>query len=204
MAGPTTEFWQERFEKKETGWDRGGASPQLLAWLDAGELTPCRIAVPGCGAGWEVAELVQRGFDVVGLDYTPAAVERTLAHLASKGLTAEVVQADVLSYTPSVPFDAIYEQTCLCALHPDHWFDYSQQLRQWLRPGGSLFAVFMQMPRAEALEQGMVVGPPYHCDINAMRALFTATDWVLPKPPYAKVPHPNGAHELALRLQLRA
>lgn len=29
MAGPTTEFWQERFETKTTPWDRRGASPQL-------------------------------------------------------------------------------------------------------------------------------------------------------------------------------
>ena len=59
MAGPTTDFWQERFEKKQTGWDRGATSPQLLAWLESGALQPCRIAVPGCGSGWEVAEPCQ-------------------------------------------------------------------------------------------------------------------------------------------------
>lgn len=203
MAGPTTEFWQERFEKKETGWDRGGASPQLNAWLEAGDLQPCRIAVPGCGSGWEVAELVQRGFDVVALDYTPAAVERTNALLLSKGLTAQVIQANVLEYQPSQPFDAVYEQTCLCAIHPDFWFAYSTQLKGWLKPGGTLFAAFMQMLRPPAVEQGLIVGPPYHCDINAMRALFTESNWVWPKPPYAKVPHPNGAHELGLVLQRR-
>lgn len=203
MAGPSREFWQERFEKNETSWDRGGVSPQLTAWLDAGELTPCRIAVPGSGAGWEVAELAQRNFEAVGIDYTPAAVERTHAHLLSKKLNAEVVQANVLTYEPLAPFDAVYEQTCLCAIHPDHWFAYSVQLRKWLRPGGLLFALFMQIPRPPALEQGLIVGPPYHCDINAMRALFTSKHWVWPKPPYVKVPHHNGAHELALRLQLR-
>ena len=52
MSGPTPSFWQERFEKQETRWDRGAPSPQLLAWLDSGALLPCRIAVPGCGGGW--------------------------------------------------------------------------------------------------------------------------------------------------------
>lgn len=203
MAGPTIEFWQERFEKKETGWDRGSVSPQLTAWLVADELKPCRIAVPGCGSGWEVAVLAQRGFEVVAIDYTLAAVERTHAHLLTKGLKAEVVQADVLTYQPTKPFDAVYEQTCLCAVHPDYWFDYSCQLRKWLSPGAALFVAFMQMPRPPALEQGLIVGPPYHCDINAMRALFTEQNWVWPKPPYAKVPHPNGAHELALILERR-
>ena len=74
MAGPTADFWQEKFNKNEIAWDRGAASPQLLAWLDSGALQPCRILVPGCGSGWEVAELARRGFEVVGLDYTEAAV----------------------------------------------------------------------------------------------------------------------------------
>lgn len=100
MAGPTTDFWQQRFENKETGWDRGAPSPQLLAWLENGALQPGRIPVPGCGGGWEVAELARRGFDVIGIDYTPAAVGRTRALLSDQGLAAEVVQADVLTYQP--------------------------------------------------------------------------------------------------------
>ena len=203
MAGPTTQFWQERFEKKETGWDRGGASPQLLAWLDSGALQACRIGVPGCGSGWEVAELAKRGFDVVGLDYTAAAVEKTRLLIDAQGLKAQVLQADVLNYQPKHEFDAIYEQTCLCAIHPEHWLEYAQQLHQWLKPEGSLWVLYMQMIRPDATEQGFIQGPPYHCDINAMRALFPEKKWLWPKPPYAKVAHPNHSHELALRLVAR-
>jgi SAM-dependent methyltransferase len=203
MAGPTPEFWQQRFENNETGWDRGSPSPQLLAWLESGELQPCRIAVPGCGSGWEVAELAKRGFEVIGIDYTVAAVEKTKALLRARTLKAEVIQADVLVYQPTTSFDAIYEQTCLCAIHPDHWFQYAKQLREWLNPGGVLWVLFMQMIRPAASEHGLIVGPPFHCDINAMRALFPGSNWVWPKPPYAKVPHPNLAHELGLRLVRR-
>jgi len=203
MAGPTTEFWQERFKKKETGWDRGNASPQLLEWLDAGDLKPCRIAVPGCGSGWEVVELVHRGFEVVAIDYTAAAIEKTNANLLSKGLKAEVVQADVLTYQPARPFDAIYEQTCLCAIHPEHWLEYSQQLHHWVKPEGSLWVLYMQMIRPAASEEGVIHGPPYHCDINAMRALFSEKAWIWPRPPYAKVDHPNLSHELAVCLVRR-
>ncbi|OGA84676.1 MAG: thiopurine S-methyltransferase [Burkholderiales bacterium RIFCSPHIGHO2_01_FULL_63_240] len=200
MSGPTQAFWQERFEKQETRWDRGGPSPGLLAWLDSGALQPCRIAVPGCGGGWEVAELARRGFDVVGLDYTEAAVSRTRALLRKQELQAEVTQADVLQHQPDRPFDAIYEQTCLCAIHPDHWTSYAQQLHRWLKPDGILWAMFMQKPRPEAVEQGLIEGPPYHCDINAMRALFPSTLWSWPKPPYPQVNHPSLMHELAVPL----
>ncbi|MCH8178409.1 MAG: methyltransferase domain-containing protein [Proteobacteria bacterium] len=200
MTGPTPDFWQNLFDQNATRWDRGGCSPQLLAWLDSGALAPCRIAVPGCGGGWEVAELARRGFEVIGIDYTPAAVERTRALLAEQGLHAEVVQADVLQWQPAAPLDAVYEQTCLCALHPDLWTGYAQQLHRWVRPGGTLFALFMQMVRPGAVQEGLIEGPPYHCDINAMRALFPGTQWHWPKPPYPQVKHPNLSHELVLPL----
>lgn len=200
MSGPTPDFWQERFDKQETRWDRGGASPQLLRWLDEGTLTPCRVAVPGCGSGWEVAELARRGFDVTGLDYTRAAVEQTRVRCEAAGLSVRLEQADVLQYRPAEPFDAIYEQTCLCAIYPDHWVDYALQLHRWLKPGGRLHALFMQMPRPSALQEGRIEGPPYHCDINAMRALFPASHWTWPKPPYPTVPHPSLSHELAVVL----
>lgn len=203
MTGPTPDFWQARFESQQTGWDRGGPSPQLLAWLDSGALKPCRIAVPGSGHGWEVLELAQQGFDVTALDYTPAAVTSVRERLARSGLNATVVQADVLIHEPEQPFDAVYEQTCLCAIHPEHWQTYAQQLHRWIKPGGHLYLLLMQRPRAEAVSQGLIEGPPYHCDINGMRALFPERMWHWPKPPYAQVPHPSLSHELAMVLQRR-
>ena len=50
---------------------------------------------------------------------------------------------------------------------------------------------------------GFIEGPPYHVDVNALRALFDAGRWVWPKPPYVRVPHHNGSHELALVLVRR-
>ena len=203
MAGPTREFWQSKFESRHTPWDRGEASPQLGTWLAAGALGhAARVAVPGCGAGWEVAELAAAGHRVTALDYAAAAVERTRALLAQRRLTAQVVTADVLQWQPAEPLDAVYEQTCLCALHPDHWAGYAAQLHRWLRPGGALLGLFMQTLRAGAAD-GLIEGPPYHCDIHAVRALFPEPSWEWPKPPYPRVPHPMGLAELAVVLVRR-
>ena len=199
MAGPTSTFWQERFEQSDTPWDRGAPGPQLIAWLESGALAPCRIVVPGCGSGHEVALLAARGFDVVGLDYVAAAVDRTNDALRTAGVAACVIQADVLTWKPDARFDAVYEQTCLCALHPDHWVAYADRVHAWLNPGGRLFGLFAQGARRGAAD-GFVEGPPYHCDIHAMRALFDAARWEWPKPPYARVPHPMGIAELAVAL----
>ena len=124
MTQLSPHFWQEKFETQQTGWDRGQASPQLMRWLADDVLNPRngqRIAVPGCGKGWEVAALSKAGFEVTGLDYTPAAVTEAQNRLQEAGLRAQVIQADVLAYQPELPFDAVYEQTCLCALSPEHW-----------------------------------------------------------------------------------
>jgi SAM-dependent methyltransferase len=202
MAGPTKEFWEQRFAAGETPWDRGEANPQLATWLAAGALQPGRILVPGCGSGYEVAALAKAGFEVTALDYASLAIGRTRKRLEGAGLKATLVEADALSWQPPRAFDAVYEQTCLCALYPDHWRDYADQLHRWLQPGGRLFALFVQWLRPEAAE-GAVVGPPYHCDINAMRALFPQSRWSWPKPPYPRTTHPRGLAELAVVLEHR-
>jgi SAM-dependent methyltransferase len=203
VAGPTREFWQQRFVANEMPWDRGAANPQLANWLASGTLAPCSILVPGCGAGYEVEALARKGFDVTALDYAPAAITLTRERLAQANVRATLVQADALEWQPAAPFDAVYEQTCLCALHPDHWRAYAERLDAWLAPGGRLYALWMQVLRAGAAD-GLVEGPPYHCDINAMRALFPAPRWEWPAPPYPRVPHPRGWAELAVVLTHRS
>jgi SAM-dependent methyltransferase len=193
MAGPDISFWQDRYLNQQTPWDNGADDPEILTWLSDGTLsaTDSPVLVPGCGSGRDLTLLASKGIAVTGLDYAPVAVAIARERLARAGLTAQVEQADVLSWSPPSPAGAIIERTCLCALHPDHWVCYAQRLHAWLRPGGRLFAQFEQVPRPES-DEGWVKGPPYHCDINAMRALFTSERWDWPKPPY---PHGgNGGH----------
>jgi SAM-dependent methyltransferase len=199
MAGPTREFWEQRFRGQDTPWERGEVSPQLTAWLEDGSLAPCRILVPGCGSGMDVAALARAGFEVTALDYAPAALELTERRLRAESLQAELILADVLHWETSTPFPALYEQTCLCALHPDHWQAYAAQLAAWIEPGGHLFGLFMQALRPGAGE-GRVEGPPYHCDINAVRALLPERAWRWPAPPYPCIPQTMGRNELAIVL----
>ena len=72
--------------------------------------------------------------------------------------------------------------------------------RAWVRPGGTAVRAVHAGARCRRRADGFVTGPPYHCDIHAMRALFPSSRWSWPKPPYERVPHPLGAHELALVL----
>ncbi|PXW92362.1 thiopurine S-methyltransferase [Sphaerotilus hippei] len=207
MAGPTLDFWQQRFEAGDLPWDRGEPGPQLAVWQQAGLLAPgVRVAVPGCGSGHEVLALAQAGCHVTAIDYAPGALALTRQRLEAAGLPASavtLVQADVLAWQPDEPVDVIYEQTCWCALHPDHWSAYAARLAHWLRPGGTLALLAMQALR-EGAREGRVEGPPYHLDVHMLRALLPASGWDWPAPPHVPVPHPNGRwFELAITLQRR-
>ncbi|HJV61749.1 MAG TPA: methyltransferase domain-containing protein, partial [Albitalea sp.] len=148
MQGPGVAFWEQRFAQGNIPWDRGAPGPQLAAWLAAGVLRAGdTVIVPGCGSGHEVVALAAAGCRVTALDYAPGAVEMTRQRLAHSGTHAELLRADVLQWKPEQPCDAVYEQTCLCALHPDQWVEYAARLRTWLRPDGLLCALFMQARR---------------------------------------------------------
>ena len=200
-GGPSVAFWQERFESQRTPWDRGAVNPALAPLLAQGVLpVGARVLVPGCGAGYEVVQLAAQGFRPVAVDYAPAAVGLTRARLAQAGLDAEVIEADLLDWAPSAPVDAIWDQTCLCALHPDLWVAYAQRLASWLAPGGTLMLLAVQIER-DGRRDGRIEGPPYHCDINAVRALFPSNRWQWPRPPYPRHAHPAGFAELEVVLE---
>jgi len=163
-------IWENRYLEKQTGWDRGKTSEGLLYWLNNGLISPCRILVPGCGNGYEVITLAEKGFDVTAIDVAPTPIKNLKAALASAGLNAQLIQDDFFNWQPEQPFDAIYEQTSLCALEPELWKQYEACLYQWLKPEGVLLAQFMQT--------GQEGGPPYHCEIAAMHTLFSEDKWL--------------------------
>lgn len=193
QASVTADFWEQRYRQQQTGWDRGEASPALERWLAQDAVPRGRVLVPGCGRGHEVLRLAQAGHDVTAVDVAPSALAALEARLEGARLTATLVQANLLSWSPEQPFDAIYEQTCLCALDPRHWPAYTERLAQWLSPGGTLAALFMQTEKTG--------GPPFHCALDHMRQLFDPLRWQWPQDASSTVPHPSGLYEIAVLLR---
>jgi protein-L-isoaspartate O-methyltransferase len=177
--------WEARFGGGNTPWERPEYNPAFLAWRASAVLMPCRILVPGAGRSAEPAALAEAGFAVTVVDGAPSAVAFQRGRLAAFG--AQVVHADLFAWEPAEPFDAIYDQTCLCALPPPAWRDYAARLETWLRPGGLLAILFMQT--------GQAGGPPFNCDLATMRGLFALERWTWPEALPAQVSHPNGFTE---------
>lgn len=176
--------WERRYREGTTGWERHGLNPALLAWREAGVLAPCRILVPGGGRSLEPLALAETGFDVTVVDAAQSAVAIQRAHFERLKLAARAEMADLFTWEPDRPFDAVYDQACLCALPPAMWPDYVHRLHRWLLPGARLFILFMQTDGS--------AGPPFDCDSEAMRALFGPPAWTWPDSLPERIPHPSG------------
>lgn len=187
--------WESRYRDGATGWERPGPNPAFRAWLESGELTPCRILVPGAGRSVEPLVLAEAGFAVTVVDAAPSAIAVQRARLERLHVSARIERADLFQWQPPVPLDAVYDQTCMCALPPATWPEYATRLHAWLQPCGRLFVLFMQT--------GTEGGPPFNCDMAQMRRLFSPTHWDWAKPLPPRVEHPSGRAEQPAVLRAR-
>lgn len=187
--------WESRYRDGATGWERAGLNPAFVAWRESAALTPCRILVPGAGRSAEPLVLAEAGFEVTLVDASATAMATQRARLERLHVKAQAVQADLFAWQPDAPFDAIYDQTCLCALPPPTWPDYVVRLHRWLRPGGTLFILFMQSQSPG--------GPPFHCDRDHMQRLFAEAHWIWPATLPAPVEHSAGRTEQPAVLRSR-
>lgn len=185
--------WEGRYRDGATGWERPGLHPAFLEWRNAGILKPGRVLIPGAGRSNEPLALAEAGFEVTVVDGAPSAVAVQRARLERLNVGASVNLADLFQWEPASRFDYIYDQTCLCALPPASWPEYADRLHRWLRPGGTLLILFMQT--------GSQGGPPFHCDLPAMRRLFGESRWEWPERLGEAIVHPSARMEQPVALR---
>ena len=129
-----------------------------------------RILIPGCGSAYEAAYLAKNGFDVLAIDFSPAAIEAAQRTLA--GFDGIVRLADFFEFDFGAPFDVIYERAFLCALPRKIWDHYAERSAGMLKPGGVIagFFFFADSPK----------GPPFCTGAAELETLlgryFTLTD----------------------------
>lgn len=190
-------YWNHRYANQQTGWDRGEINSALTRWLERGQLNPCSILIPGCGRGHEAVELAGRGFQVTAVDLAEEPLKELKRQLDHNGVDANVIQGNVFQLSSMQQFDAVYDQTCLCAISPTLRDQYERKLYDWLRVDGKLFILFVQTENTSG-------EPPFHCDIENMRQLFSDQRWNWAQQVPERFEHPSGRiFELATILTKR-
>jgi methyl halide transferase len=141
------DYWNNRYEAEETGWDLKTISSPLKAYIDQLTDKNLRILIPGCGSGHEAEYLLKQGFqDVTVIDIAPLAVERMKVYL-SDYQNIKIICADF--FTHSGEYDLILEQTFFCALNPVLRTQYVQKMSELLIQNGKLTGLLfgVQFPK---------------------------------------------------------
>lgn len=143
-------FWDERFAKSFTPWDRGGV-PQALRDVVARAREPLPVLIPGCGTAHELVYLSEAGWDAWAIDFAQEAVTRGRARAGQ--WADRIVEADFFAWQPPRVPGFIYECAFLCALPPSWRPKVAARWAELLAPGGLLGGFFF-------FDQ-TVKGPPF-------------------------------------------
>ncbi len=162
MNSAEMEFWDGRYRAEHMPWDFRGVPRALVQWLQKCE-RPGRVLIPGCGSGYEVKAFAEHGWEVLAVDFSPAAVRRARAVLGALGervMLADFFRGDF----GRRKFDVVYERTFLCALPPERWPDYVRCVEENLVEGGRLVGFFFYGKENQP--------PPFPLTEERARSLF--------------------------------
>src|SRR6266487_705965 len=109
-----TVHWDERYRGGDTPWDTGRASSELQRVLAEEKVPTGRAIDLGCGTGANAVWLAQQGFDVMGVDISPLAIERAAARARGAGVNCRFLIADLRDPPPELsgPFDFLFDRGC--------------------------------------------------------------------------------------------
>lgn len=134
------DFWEVRYQAAFTPWD-AGAVPARLREHIAGHRPAGRVLVPGCGSGHDVRFLAQAGLDVLGIDFSRAALDAALPVLGP--FADRLRQADFFGPGLEGPWSLVYERAFLCALPRRRWQDWGRRVAELVEPRGALAGFFL-------------------------------------------------------------
>jgi SAM-dependent methyltransferase len=134
---PSRERFNETYENRTAPWVIGEPQPAIVGLEQTGVLRG-RMLDAGCGLGEHTILLTRLGYDVLGIDYAPSAVEQARANAAAKGVDARFEVADAMNLGAEPGYDTIVDSALF------HIFDdadralYVASLHTALRAGGLL------------------------------------------------------------------
>lgn len=129
-------YWQNRYQQSETGWDVGYPSTPLKEYFDQLKNKSLKILIPGCGNAYEAEYLYYQSFkNVYVIDIAPAAINNFKKRVPSFPV-GQLILGDFFNHFDQ--YDLIIEQTFFCALDPKLRPTYAKKMHELLKPDGKL------------------------------------------------------------------
>lgn len=164
--------WNERYLEKNTPWDKGAPAPPLVDALKSNPeyFQGGVVLVPGCGRGHDCLALSKAGYQAIGLDISPAALDDARA-LDPRSLVDYQIKDFLVAEKEDFPeIKAIFEHTCFCAINPAQRVAYRDACVQLIPKGGYWIAIIFLTPREE---DDPAIGPPFQSKVEDVKALFS-------------------------------
>lgn len=118
--------WNESYASGQLPWDTGQPEPLLVEFVSASAVTPGPALEIGAGTGTNAIWMAEHGFDVLGVDVAPLAVERAHAKIEGRPLRCRFATSDFLAAPPPEgPFQFVFDRGCF------HVFDEPAERQQF-------------------------------------------------------------------------
>ncbi|MFG1792828.1 class I SAM-dependent methyltransferase [Nocardia sp. NPDC049149] len=135
------DFWNTVYDNDTAPWVIGGPQPAIVA-LELDGWIRGRVLDPGCGAGEHTILLTKLGYDVLGIDLSPSAVQYATRNAAAQDVSSarfEVADAIALGSAAAEPtYDTIVDSALFHIFvdDPESRAAYVRSLHALCKPGG--------------------------------------------------------------------
>lgn len=177
------DFWRERWQNNQIGFHEKDGNKLLLRHFDAIELpTGSRYFLPLCGKTGDIAQLLIKGYRVVGVELVEKAIIQLFDELGvepnvSKTGTfkhysapdVDVFVGDFFALTAEIlgPVDAVYDRAALVAFPPDMRARYTAHLAKITNRARQMLITF-------EYDQSDMDGPPFNVHEDEVHAHYAA------------------------------
>ncbi len=157
-------YWNDRYQQNETGWDIGKASPPLKAYIDQLEDKNLNILIPGGGNSYEAEYLFSRGFQNIYVNDIAQQPLKNFKERVPSFPDSHLLLKDFFDINKK--FDLIIEQTFFCALPVEQRENYVRKTHGLLSPKGKLAGLLFNKPFEKE-------GPPFGGSLKEYLNLFS-------------------------------
>ena len=132
---PPLDRFDEAYRSRSAPWVIGEPQP-AIAGLQRDGLIHSKVLDVGCGTGEHTILLTRLGYDVLGIDFAPHAVEQARLNAAEKGVDARFEVADATNLGSAPGYQTIVDSALFHIFDDADRARYVSSLHTAVLPGG--------------------------------------------------------------------
>jgi SAM-dependent methyltransferase len=132
---PTFSRFDDAYKTRTAPWVIDEPQPAIVELQRAGWIHS-KVLDIGCGTGEHTILLTRLGYDVLGIDFSPHAVEQARASAAEKGVDARFEVADAMNLGSDPGYQTVVDSALFHIFDDADRARYVSSLHAAVRPGG--------------------------------------------------------------------